>query len=315
MPPEITRANLRIALSSRRPRKRRDVIRPRDKFGRHYTAYIGRDSGDLEGQIFREFDAPVVVPDHFHRVPADERWKMEINWGAYVAELKQGAAEWEALVKFHMKRLFGQLGAAQAARGEYHPDAIELVGRKPQDWRLVALAARGDKWCLGLQAEPTAAVRSLAPTPLELAEWAERTAIQKGRARPVIDAAFRLDPELERLLEESERAEQGFESDKAINATRAQRRMTPEETAPVVEPEPGDEDEDGDEDYETHLGDVLGDDGEEDDTRLSGTTGTPGVGADFAPPEMGTPAVAPQQPRKSGRFAPKPDADPPRGAA
>jgi hypothetical protein len=147
------REELRTGQGGRR--RKRFIQRSRDRFGRVYI--VSMDSLVVPpaptGLIERVYTLPPGVPDvpdQYLYLAPDRLWRMEPRFVDYVRVLKRSELEWKILLKQQRDKL---------AREEPESKAYEVVGLPPQDWRFIALAARGDLYCLGYQHEPTPAAR------------------------------------------------------------------------------------------------------------------------------------------------------------
>lgn len=207
MPPEITRERLNFSMN--RKVKWRILTKRKDSFGRQYIVWVDRNNLEPTGQIERHFTVPreAYVPDEFLKFPEEKPWKVEVQWERYALYLKAALREWQAIVKFHMKKLYGAKGVG----GEPTAEAIEAAGPPPQDWRIIVLAMRGDPYLLGLTQKMTPAARKLLPE--EPVHVPTRKAVH-------ISKELRLDPELEKLVgrtktEEPEELEPRDEDDLA----------------------------------------------------------------------------------------------------
>lgn len=187
MPPEITRERLNFSMN--RKVKWRILTKRKDSFGRQYIVWVDRNNLEPTGQIERHFSVPIeaYVPDEWLKFPEEKPWKVEVLWERYALYLKNALREWQATVKFHMKKLYGAKGVGATPTAE----AIEAAGPPPQDWRILVLAARGDPYLLGLTDKMTPAAKKVLPeerhhVPTRKATFAARE--------------LRLDPELEKLI-------------------------------------------------------------------------------------------------------------------
>lgn len=187
---QITRASLRTAMGSK-PRKRRSRRLLKDVFKRQYTVWVDLTGEDEHptGLIDRNYTAPVNIPDRYLTIDADRPWRMVVDFVAWVRDLKQARAQWETIVKFWMKKLYGAKGVGVTPTQE----ALELAGEPPMDFRLAQLTAAGDPWCLGFTSERTPAVRAVI---------GEGDVVPVAKARRTLSAhaELRLDPELQKLL-------------------------------------------------------------------------------------------------------------------
>lgn len=193
MPPEITRERLNFSMNRRV--KWRTLSKKMDKFGRPYIVWLDRNNLEPTGQVERAFNVnadnegrAVDVPDLYGQgtrgisFPADYPWRVQLDLEGYARFLKRSLAEWELRYKDIRDT---------RPKGEPEERALQMVGPKPQDWRLIVLMSRGDPWCLGKTSRRTAAVEALigkAPT---------RSQLRMERERP---RDLRLDPELEALI-------------------------------------------------------------------------------------------------------------------
>lgn len=194
MPPEITRE--RLNFSMQRKVKWRILTKRKDSFGRQYIVWVDRNNLEPTGQIERHFTVPqaAYVPDEFLKFPEEKPWKVEVQWERYALYLKNALREWQAIVRFHMKKLYGAKGVGANPT----PEAIEAAGPPPQDWRIVVLAMRGDPYFLGLTKTLTPAARKLLPD--------EPVNVPTKKA-VVAHRELRLDPELEKLIGRTKVAE------------------------------------------------------------------------------------------------------------
>jgi hypothetical protein len=226
MPPEITRERLNFSMN--RKVKWRILTKRKDSFGRQYIVWVDRNNLEPTGQIERYFTVPIqaYVPDEYLKFPEEKPWKVEVLWERYALYLKAALREWQAIVKFHMKKLYGAKGVGAEPTAE----AIEAAGPPPQDWRIIVLASRGDPYFLGLTKTLTPAARKLLPD--EPMRVPTKKAIVANRE-------LRLDPELEKLIgrtkvrEPEELDEQGedelAEKELEAEARRLAREMDAEE--------------------------------------------------------------------------------------
>lgn len=218
MPPEITREKLNFSMT--RKVKWRYLSKKFDRFRREYIVWLDRNNSEPTGQVERHFSAPLTIPDEFLTFPNDKPWRVDLDLLAYARYLKASLQEWEV----RYEEIRGSL-----AKNVPDEKALKLAGEKPQDWRLVVLADRGDAWCLGFQAERTPAVVSIigpAPTLAEIRRLAK-----------LGPKDLRLDPELEALLEMGPKASAQFpderESDEDSDLQeRALRGVDPQELDP-----------------------------------------------------------------------------------
>jgi hypothetical protein len=194
MPPEITRE--RLNFSMQRKVKWRILTKRKDSFGRQYIVWVDRNNLEPTGQIERHFTTPIqaYVPDEFLKFPEEKPWKVEVQWERYALYLKAALREWQAIVKFHMKKLYGAKGVGVTPTAE----AIEAAGPPPQDWRIIVLASRGDPYFLGLTKTLTPAARKLLPD--------EPVNVPTKKA-VIANRELRLDPELEKLIGRTKVAE------------------------------------------------------------------------------------------------------------
>lgn len=181
MATEVTRERLNFSMS--RKVKWRTIAKKIDRFGREYITWLDRNNLEPTGLIERHFTAPVDIPDKYLRFPEAKGWRVDLLLEDYARYLKTALQEWE----FRYQDIRGKL-----QKDEPEEKALKIVGPKPQDWRLIVLLSRGDKWCVGSQAERTpAVVEILGPAPTEAQLRAERL---KG------PSDLRLDPKLEALI-------------------------------------------------------------------------------------------------------------------
>lgn len=138
-------------VGTRKPRKFRRAQINKDKWGRKYFLWIDLISGDPTGPIDPQFTAPVMLPPHCLSVPEGRPRSIKLHYRRYIQELRQAEREWEMNLARICEQLYGE--KANVARPTRR--ALKLAGPKPQDWRLVYLAAKGDPWALGFQQEPT----------------------------------------------------------------------------------------------------------------------------------------------------------------
>lgn len=249
MPPEITRE--RLSYSSKRKVKWRILTKRKDSFGRQYIVWVDRNELEPTGQIERYFSTPLqtVVPDEYLKFPEDKPWKVEVQWERYALYLKNALREWQAIVRWHMKKLYGAKGVS----AEPTPEAIEAAGPPPQDWRLIVLAMRGDPYLLGLTKKMTPAAQKLLPD--EAVNVPTRKASHVSRE-------LRLDPELEKLIgrtkvEKPQELEPQDEDDLAEKELEAEARRLAREL------EEGDPDEDVGAEEEEEIAALMGPDEDE----------------------------------------------------
>jgi hypothetical protein len=224
-PIEITRSSLRYALN-RKPKKRSFLIRPKDVFGRKYTVWMDKNSEPPApvGLISRNFSEPreCVIPDRFLGIPIIDETpiysRMAIDFDGYITELKEALELWKRDANQWMRKLYKELGVQRAARGEYTEDVLELAGPMPERWELIELAKRGDKWCLGGQAERTPAVIEIlgvAPTMRSprRAQGGQRTQDMGERLESLAAQYLKDHPRFEDELDEDEtlRPEQAYD--------------------------------------------------------------------------------------------------------
>ena len=147
----ISAADLSIARHSTRAKKFRDTVVVHDSFRREYTATLDAGTRGIV-EIFPTVPAPVNVPLQYVSIPERMPWRLEIDWARYVGDLKRAEREWLMLVDRIMKDLYRE----SADKHDKPTDrALKMAGTRPQDWRVVAMAAKGDPWALGLQEERT----------------------------------------------------------------------------------------------------------------------------------------------------------------
>lgn len=153
----ITVADYATARHTTKARKLRDVATAYDSFRREYTVVTDAVSRGMV-EVFPTRPAPVHVPLHYMSIPERMPWRLEIDWSRYIADLKTADREWLLLVDRIMKDLYRE-GSDQYT--EPTPRALKLAGTRPQDWRVVAFAAKGDPWALGFQEERTKRIRKI----------------------------------------------------------------------------------------------------------------------------------------------------------
>lgn len=151
---EVTMAQLREARLSTKKKKWKTLRKPTDQYGRGYIVWTDTENGDATSAIERQFTAPVDLPDRFMRIDPDRPWRMNLDFVPYIKECRVALAEWEHLAKTLMQKLYGE-----KAGTELTPEVLRLAGHRPQDWRVVELARRGDPWCLGITKTRTAPVK------------------------------------------------------------------------------------------------------------------------------------------------------------
>jgi hypothetical protein len=202
--PEITWTALRS--SQDRNIKWRYKSIKQDKFRRRYVCWLDRNNGDPTGMVERVFRAPVEVPDEFLAYPEDRPWRVDINFEAYARMLKKRLEEWE----FKLQQIMLQLPGGRGRDGEGRPseEAVKMAGVKPQDWRLVVLAAKGDPWCLGLTKKRTRAVIMILGRESE-EEKRQREAERRG----AIASDLSLGAELDAAANEGSIGSGGFEDE------------------------------------------------------------------------------------------------------
>lgn len=202
--PEITWTSLRS--SQDRNIKWRYKSIKQDKFRRRYVCWLDRNNGDPTGMIERVFRAPVEVPDEYLSYPEDRPWRVDINFEAYARMLKKRLEEWQFKLEQIMLQLPG--GRGRDAKGNPSEEAIKMAGVKPQDWRLVVLAAKGDPWCLGLTKKRTRAVIMILGKESE-----EQRRQREAERRGAIASDLSLGEELDEAANEGSIGAGGFEDE------------------------------------------------------------------------------------------------------
>lgn len=257
MPPEITRERLNFSMN--RKVKWRILTKRKDSFGRQYIVWVDRNNLEPTGQIERHFSTPIQahVPDEFLKFPEEKPWKVEVQWERYALYLKQALREWQAIVKFHMKKLYGAKGVGATPTAE----AMDAAGPPPQDWRILVLASRGDPYFLGFTKTLTPAARKLLPD--EPVNVPTRKAVVAHRE-------LRLDPELEKLIgrtkvAESEEMDEKEEDDLAEKELAAEARRLARE----MDAEGGGTDDQAAAEEEEEIQSLMGPD-DEDESILTG---------------------------------------------
>lgn len=155
----ITFANLQASRMSDRVKETRETSIVHDEFRREYTVTIDTNVRRTVGivSLYPAQPAPVDIPVRYCRIDPRKKWRLLIDWDAYIRDLQQAKEEWEQRVDAIMRDLFKDTGTAVPDTPT--PRALKLAGDPPQDWRVVALAKLGDPWALGFRAERTAAIR------------------------------------------------------------------------------------------------------------------------------------------------------------
>lgn len=202
--PEITWSSLRS--SQDRNIKWRYKSIKQDKFRRRYVCWLDRNNGDPTGMVERVFRAPVDVPDEYLSYPEDRPWRVDINFEGYARMLKKAGEEWDRKLEQVMMEMPGGRGTTDKGAPSQH--ALKYVGPKPQDWRLVVLAAKGDPWALGLTKKRTKAVIMILGTESEQ-QRREREAQKRG----AISADLSLGKELDKAADEGSVGTGGFEDE------------------------------------------------------------------------------------------------------
>ena len=182
-----------------------------DEFGREYLAIIDTGSKGIV-DLMPQFSAPVNVPLIYCSIPPRKGWRLEIDWRQYVSELKRGENDWKATLARIMKDLYREASDGMAPTDR----ALTMVGVKPQDWRIVALAAMGDAWALGFQDARTARVVKLIGT----APWVPRTGSTDFDDQ---NNSYGLDLEMRELLGDDAETlvERGFQDERGRSSRRA----------------------------------------------------------------------------------------------
>lgn len=235
----ITFANLQASRTSERVKETRETSTVHDEFRREYTVTIDTNVRKSVGivAVFPTVPAPVDVPVRYCRIDPRKKWRLLIDWDAYIRDLQQAKDEWTERVDAIMKDLFKDTGTAIPDTPT--PRALKLAGDPPQDWRVVALAKLGDPWALGFRSQRTPAItRILGDNPF----------LPQQRATV---ARRSYDAELQQLLQDSDELVQASFED--------ERDLTPAvmRSAGVVEADTDDEDdlEDDDESGTVLTGD------------------------------------------------------------
>lgn len=232
----ISADNLSTSRMSTKVKRFRDTQLAYDEFRREYSVIIDTASKGIV-DIVPQFSAPVHVPLQYCTIPPRMAWRLDIDWKRYVADLKRGEAEWTARLAKIMKDLYREKAEGMPPTDQ----ALTLVGVKPQEWRIVALAAMGDAWALGFQTERTARVVKL----IGAAPWVPKTGTTVEHDD--VGNAFGLDDQMLDLL--------GDDGDTLVprgyadERERVPRRMpvaTKVVAAPVADDEPVDFDDDED---------------------------------------------------------------------
>jgi hypothetical protein len=162
--------------------------------------HLDRNNLHPTGQFERDFVEGFPVPDRYLSIPEGEPWRVHIDFQRWALDLQLAADDYQRRLQSTMQQLYG----ADAVDRVPTKEAIKRAGSKPEPVELVLLFAHGDRWCLGLQTEPTAAVKAV----LKDADQYRRYVLKKRPVRGVkgtVDVrenGLALPQKLQRLLEE-----------------------------------------------------------------------------------------------------------------